>query len=62
MGLLSVVLPAYNEEASVPRAAQVIGGLLSGADIPHEIIFVDDGSRDHTWEVIQAQAGRYPQV
>ena len=61
-GLLSVVLPAYNEEASVPRAAQVIGGLLSGADIPHEIIFVDDGSRDHTWEVIQAQAGRYPQV
>ena len=60
--LLSVVLPAYNEEASVPRAAQVIGGLLSGADIPHEIIFVDDGSRDHTWEVIQAQAGRYPQV
>ncbi len=62
IGLLSVVLPAYNEEASVPRAAQVIGGLLSGADIPHEIIFVDDGSRDHTWEVIQAQAGRYPQV
>ena len=62
MGLLSVVLPAYNEEASVPRAAQVIGGLLSGAGIPHEIIFVDDGSRDHTWEVIQAQAGRYPQV
>ena len=61
-GLLSVVLPAYNEEASVPRAAQVIGGLLSGAGIPHEIIFVDDGSRDHTWEVIQAQAGRYPQV
>ena len=62
IGLLSVVLPAYNEEASVPRAAQVIGGLLSGAGIPHEIIFVDDGSRDHTWEVIQAQAGRYPQV
>ena len=61
-GLLSVVLPAYNEEASVPRAAQVIGGLLSGAGIPHEIIFVDDGSRDHTWEVIQAQASRYPQV
>ena len=57
-----MVLPAYNEEASVPRAAQVIGGLLSGAGIPHEIIFVDDGSRDHTWEVIQAQAGRYPQV
>ena len=47
-GLLSVVLPAYCEEASVPRAAQVIGGLLAQADIPHEIVFVDDGSRDGT--------------
>ena len=61
-GLLSVVLPAYNEEASVPRAAQVICGLLAEAHIPHELIFVDDGSRDHTWSVIQEQAGHYPQV
>ena len=61
-GLLSVVLPAYCEEASVPRAAQVIGGLLAQADIPHEIVFVDDGSRDGTWAAIQAQTARFPQV
>ena len=61
-GLLSVVLPAYNEESSIPRAAEVICGLLTQADIRHELIFVNDGSRDHTWEAIQKQADRYPQV
>ena len=61
-GLLSVVLPAYNEEASVPRAAQVICGLLTGAGIAQELIFVDDGSRDGTWPAIQAQCLRFPQV
>ena len=61
-GLLSVVLPAYNEEASVPRAARVICGLLTQADIPHEIVFVDDGSRDGTWAAIQNQTGPFPQV
>ena len=61
-GLLSVVLPAFNEEASVPRAAATITALLAGADIPCELVFVDDGSRDTTWQMIQAQAARFPQV
>ena len=61
-GLLSVVLPAYNEEESVPLAAQVIGDLLTGAGIGHELIFVNDGSRDHTWQAIQEAAARRPQV
>jgi len=61
-GILSVVLPAFNEEASVPRAADTITALLSGAGIDCELIFVDDGSRDRTWSAIQAQAARHPQV
>ena len=61
-GLLSVVLPAYNEEESVPLAADVIGNLLTGAEIDHELIFVNDGSRDHTWRAIQEAAARRPQV
>ena len=48
-GLLSVVLPAFNEEEMAPRAADVISALLEQAQIPHELIFVDDGSRDRTW-------------
>jgi len=61
-GLLSVILPAYNEEASVPRAAQTISALLKDAAIAHEILFVDDGSRDGTWSAIQRQAAAFPQV
>ena len=61
-GLLSVVLPAYNEEESVPLAADVIGNLLTRAGIDHELIFVNDGSRDHTWRAIQEAAARRPQV
>ena len=61
-GLLSVVLPSFNEEGSIPRAAQVITGLLDEAGIPHELVFVDDGSRDGTWTAIQAQSRVHPQV
>lgn len=61
-GRLSVVLPAYNEEESVPLAADVIGNLLTRAGIDHELIFVNDGSRDHTWRAIQEAAARRPQV
>ena len=56
-GRLSVVLPAYNEVA-----ADVIGNLLTRAGIDHELIFVNDGSRDHTWRAIQEAAARRPQV
>ena len=61
-GRLSVVLPAYNEEESVPLAADVIGDLLTQAGIDHELICVNDGSRDHTWRAIQEAAARRPQV
>jgi dolichol-phosphate mannosyltransferase len=61
-GLLSVILPSYNEEASIPRAANVITALLLQAAIPHELIFVDDGSKDRTWAAIQETASRHPQV
>lgn len=51
--MLSVVLPAYNEELMVRKAAEVISSLLTENDIPYEIIFVDDGSKDRTWDKIQ---------
>lgn len=51
--MLSVVLPAYNEEKMISKAAETIGRILSGADIPYEIVFVNDGSKDQTWEEIE---------
>lgn len=52
MSVLSVVLPAYNEEKMVLRAAETVGGVLKKAEISYELVFVDDGSADHTWEQI----------
>lgn len=55
--MLSVVIPAFNEEKMIPRTASRLGEILAGADIPYELLFVDDGSRDGTWAAIGAAHG-----
>lgn len=60
--MLSVVIPAYNEEAMIEKAANAIGGILSDADIPCELIFIDDGSKDKTWQIINAVSETNPLV
>ena len=50
--MLSVVIPAYNEEQMLPRTVQVLAGLFSDRHIAYELVFVDDGSRDGTWNRI----------
>lgn len=55
--MLSVVLPSYNEEQMIPRTVSVLAQLLSGERIPYELVFVDDGSKDHTWDrILEAAA------
>ena len=54
--MLSVVIPAFNEQEMVPAAAGQIDGILSRAGIPHELILIDDGSRDATWAEIRAES------
>ncbi len=51
--MLSVILPSYNEEKMIPVAAETITGILDEAGIDHELLFVDDGSKDQTWNEIQ---------
>lgn len=51
--MLSVVLPAYNEEKMIKKAAGTIGSILKNEDIDYEIVFVDDGSKDGTWREIE---------
>lgn len=52
MSKLSVVLPAYNEELMVGKTCRVLREILTEADIPYELVVVNDGSRDNTWEEI----------
>ena len=49
---LSVVLPSYNEEQMIEKTAKVVGDILSREQIPYELVFVNDGSKDHTWDKI----------
>lgn len=60
--MLSVILPSYNEEKMIQKAADTIHGILSAQHIPYEIVFVNDGSKDGTWEEIEKAAGRNPNV
>lgn len=46
---ISVVSPAYNEEAGVELFYRTLKQVLVGAEVDHEIVFVDDGSKDHTF-------------
>ena len=52
--MLSVVIPAYNEEQMIKEAAKVVSGILCEAGIEYELLFVDDGSSDATWNSILA--------
>ena len=52
--MLSVVIPVYNEEGGVPAAARETAAVLRRARIPYELVFVDDGSKDGTWDAIRA--------
>ena len=47
--LLSIVIPAFNEEENICNTAQVVQFVLAEAQIPYEIIFVSDGSKDKTF-------------
>ncbi len=50
---ISVVIPLYNEEESLPELAEWIHNVLSHHHYSYEIISVDDGSRDNSWKVIE---------
>lgn len=60
--MLSVVVPAYNEAKNIALAAARLTEILTQASIDHELIFVDDGSRDDTWENINRAHAANPRV
>ena len=60
LGLFSVVIPARDEEESLPSTLQDIFETFSKENIPHEIVVVDDGSRDGTWKVLQELRSTIP--
>jgi dolichol-phosphate mannosyltransferase len=60
--LFSVVIPARDEEESLPSTIEDISTAFAASNLPHEIVVVDDGSRDRTWQVLQDLRARFPAV
>ena len=54
---LSLVIPVYNEEESIQELTEWIGRVCLNARLSYEIIFIDDGSSDSSWEKIRSMAG-----
>ncbi len=59
---LSVVVPLLNEEESLPKLVEWILRVVEPLSIQFEIIFVDDGSDDASWDVIQNLSSKHPQI
>ena len=53
---ISVVIPLYNEDESLPELYEWIERVMSANNFTFEVIFVNDGSTDHSWEVINKLA------
>ena len=53
MGTMSIVIPSYNEEENIVNTAKTIGDILREEQIPYELVFVSDGSKDGTFDVIE---------
>ena len=59
---ISVVTPVYNGEGSVAELCRRLGEVLPRIAIEYEIILVNDGSRDRSWDVISELSSRSPAV
>jgi len=59
---LSVVVPVFNEEENIPELYRRLRAVLPQVVQEWEILFVDDGSRDRSWELIRALAAQDPRV
>ncbi len=57
---VSVVVAIYNEEESIPLLCKRLDGVMSNTGVTYEILLIDDGSSDGSWESLQEQAKTYP--
>ncbi len=59
---VSIVVPLFNEEESLPELCSWIDRVLSENKLSYELILVDDGSKDGSWEQIESLKNTYPQI
>jgi glycosyltransferase involved in cell wall biosynthesis len=57
---LSVVIPVFNEEESIPELTSWIENICTGSKISFELIYIDDGSNDSSWKIIDSLCKQKP--
>ncbi len=60
--MLSIIVPAYNEEQRLPATLERMREYLDGRDEPYEVLVVDDGSTDSTLSLARSVAAGWPQL
>ena len=59
---ISVVVPLYNEVESLPELAEWVDRVMRENGFSYEMILIDDGSSDGSWEVVEELKEHYPAV
>jgi glycosyltransferase involved in cell wall biosynthesis len=59
---ISVIIPLLNEEESLPELAAWIERVMKENNLSYEVLFVDDGSRDGSWKIIEGLAAQNPDL
>ena len=62
MPAISVVIPLFNEAESLPELYKWISNVMKANQFSYEVIFVDDGSTDNSWEIIKQLRQNNPEV
>jgi glycosyltransferase involved in cell wall biosynthesis len=57
---ISIVVPLYNEEESLPELMKWIHNVMTENNFSYEVVMVDDGSRDKSWEIVGELKSTYP--
>ena len=59
---LSIIIPLYNEEESLPELSDWITEVVTQHQFTYEVIMIDDGSNDNSWQVIEQIANKNPNI
>ncbi len=59
---ISLVIPLYNEEESLGELTSWIDRVIKAEKLSYELLFIDDGSTDTSWEVIEGLKANYPEI
>ncbi|MBY0425871.1 MAG: glycosyltransferase family 2 protein, partial [Cytophagales bacterium] len=59
---VSIIVPLYNEEESLPELTAWIDRVCKATELKYELLLIDDGSTDRSWDIVKQLASEFPSV